>query len=134
MDARCQCGRLTVALPATTPAVVACHCTACQRRTGAPFGVLAYYPADQMTIAGEATRFDRAGESGGTFENYFCPACGTTVYVRTAKHPALIGVAVGAVADPGFPPPVRSVWEETRHGWVTIPSAVEHHRRNRVVS
>jgi hypothetical protein len=32
--------------------VVACHCIDCQRRTGAPFGVGAFYPADAVTISG----------------------------------------------------------------------------------
>ncbi len=126
MKAHCQCGQLAVELPGPTLAVVACHCVYCQRRTGSPFGVLAYYPADILKISGEATRFERPTASGGVFESFFCPACGSTVYAKTEKHPAMIGVAVGAVADPGFQRPVRSVWEETMHDWVSIPGEVQH--------
>lgn len=134
MRAECQCGQLAVALPedGPAPAVVACHCRACQRRTGAPFGVLAYHPADTLTITGEATRFARDTASGGVFESFFCPRCGTTVYARAAKHPAMLGVAVGAIADPDFPPPVRSVWEERMHHWVSIPGGIEHFARGRM--
>lgn len=59
MKAECQCGQLTVELPGPSPAVVACHCTDCQRRSGSPFGVLAYYPANQLAIAVEAKRYER---------------------------------------------------------------------------
>ena len=131
MKARCQCGQLSVDLPGPAPAVVACHCTSCQRRTGSPFGVLAYYPSDRVTIAGDATRFVRLAATGTEFEPFFCPVCGSTVYVRAAKHPTMIGVAVGVIADPEFQPPVRSVWEEGMHRWVSIPSAVEHLRQGR---
>jgi hypothetical protein len=34
----------------------------------------------------------------------------------------LIAVPVGAFADPDFPPPKVSVWEERKHGWVVVPS------------
>ncbi len=131
MRAQCQCGQLSIELPGVTAAVVACHCVDCQRRSGSPFGVLAYYPADQLVIAGEAKRFARTPASGGMFESFFCPECGSTVYARASKHPAMIGVAVGAIADPAFPAPVRSVWEQSRHHWVTIPGDIQHFPRGR---
>ncbi len=62
MQAACQCGQLHVALPGPTLAVVACHCTFCQRRTGSPFGVLAYYAAELVTISGTARRLAGAVE------------------------------------------------------------------------
>jgi hypothetical protein len=91
VKAQCQCGQLSIELPGSTPAVVACHCIACQRRTGSPFGVLAYYAADQLTIVGEAKRFERQTEEGNSFESFFCPECGSTVDARSDKHPAMIG-------------------------------------------
>ncbi|WP_197976162.1 GFA family protein [Sphingomonas sp. CFBP 13733] len=91
MRAQCQCGQLTVELPGPSPAVVACHCIACQRRSGSPFGVLAYYPEELLAVAGEGKRFERATDEGNRFETVFCPECGSTVYARTAKHPSMIG-------------------------------------------
>jgi hypothetical protein len=103
MKAECQCGRLTVELPGPTPAVVACHCIACQRRSGSPFGLMAYYPADRLTIGGEARRYERPTDEGNTFETFFCPTCGSTVYARAGKHPTMIGVAVGDDRRPRVP-------------------------------
>jgi hypothetical protein len=126
MEAQCQCGQLRVEYPGETPAVVACHCLACQRRTGAPFAVLAYYPADHLTITGEAARFSRTADSGNEFDSFFCPACGSTVYVRASARPEMLGLAVGTMADPGFKAPINSVWEEAKHPWVTIPGDIQH--------
>ena len=131
MDATCQCGQLSVSVPGPSPAVVACHCSYCQRRSGSPFGVLAYYPDDVLTITGEATRFERPTATGGSFETYFCPTCGSTVYARAGKHPSMLGIAVGAFADPTLPAPVRSVWEQGKYHWVTIPAPAEHFPQGR---
>jgi hypothetical protein len=131
MRAECQCGQLSVELPGPASAVVACHCVNCQRRSGSTFGVLAYYPADQLNVEGEAKRFERPTATGGEFETFFCPGCGSTVYAKASKHPTMIGVAVGAIADPEFQAPVRSVWEQSKHHWVTISGEVQHFPQGR---
>ena len=97
---------------------------------GAPFGVGAYYPADVVTISGTSKEFSHAAASGGKIHNYFCPQCGSTVYWKLSNLPALIGVAVGAMANPKYPAPVRSVEEQTKHDWVHIDGAVEHFQQN----
>jgi hypothetical protein len=33
---------------------------------------------------------------------------------------------VGAFADPQFPAPTVSIYEECMHPWVSIPTALEH--------
>jgi hypothetical protein len=107
--------------------VVACHCLDCQRRTGAPFGVGAFYPAETVGFSGSPKEFTRIAASGGTVHSYFCPNCGSTVYWKASNLPGLIGVAIGAMADPTHPPPIRSVFEQSKHGWVEIGGAsVEH--------
>jgi len=129
--ARCSCGAVTLSLPGRSDLVVACHCIDCQRRTGAPFGVGAFYPAEAVVISGAPREFARAATSGGKVHNYFCASCGSTVYWKATNLPALIGVAVGAMADPSHPAPVRSVFEQSKHRWVEIGGAgVEHFRQS----
>jgi len=129
--ARCSCGAVTLSLPQEpSKIVIACHCIDCQRRTGAPFGVGAYYPADVATISGISKEFTHDAASGGKIHNYFCPQCGSTVFWKLSNLPALIGVAVGAMANPKYPAPVVSVEEQTKHDWVHIDGAVEHFQQN----
>jgi hypothetical protein len=40
--------------------------------------------------------------------------------------PGIVAVPVGAFADPSFPAPTRSVWEERRHSWLRLPDDIEH--------
>ena len=129
--ARCNCGAITLSLPEEpSRIVVACHCIDCQRRTGAPFGVGAYYPAEVVTISGTPKEFTHAAASGGEMHNYFCPQCGSTVYWKVTGLPSMIGVAVGAMANPKYPAPVISIFEQSKHDWVQIEGAVKHFREN----
>ncbi|MCJ9701943.1 MULTISPECIES: GFA family protein [unclassified Bradyrhizobium] len=128
IDARCSCGALALSLPGPSRLVVACHCLDCQRRTGAPFGVGAFYPVEAVTISGTPKPYVRTAASGGNVRSYFCPDCGSTVYWQADNLPGMIGVAVGALADPDFPAPIRSVFEQSKHGWVEISGAEHFHR------
>ena len=126
MRAECQCGRLSVDLPRSAAATAACHCIYCQRRTGSPFGVCAYYPADQITINGKAKRFERPTANGGLVEWFFCPECGSSVCGTMSNQPTIAVVPVGAIADPDFQAPQISAWEQSMHRWVTMPSNIQH--------
>jgi hypothetical protein len=130
--ASCQCGNLTAAIGrGAEPMVVMCHCIDCQKRSGSQFGSIAYYPAENVTLAGEAREFSRATDSGNTFTTGFCPACGSTVYARASRVPEILGVTVGTIADPAFSRPVRSVYEQSRHHWIELPDDMAHHPRGR---
>ncbi|WP_414713655.1 GFA family protein [Sphingomonas sp.] len=130
-DAHCACGALTVSIAAYSPAVVICHCTACRRRSGSSFGVGMYVPIGSVAITGPHSEFARTAASGGMFRNQFCPTCGSTVFWMTDKHPGAIGIAYGAFATDDLPPPVRSVWEEGAHDWVSLPASIQHFRQGR---
>jgi hypothetical protein len=124
--AQCSCGALTLTLPDAPRLVVACHCLDCQRRTGSPYGVGAFYPAEAVGISGFSKVYSRAGSSGGEVHNHFCPTCGSTVYWTADKLPNMIAVAVGALGDPHAPPPVRSIFERSKHDWVSIGGNIAH--------
>lgn len=132
MRAQCQCGQLSATVTGETDQIVACHCTDCQRRTGAPFGVIAYYPAAQVTLSGDAREFTRTSAAGNAWSNGFCPACGSTVWCRGEAKPGTIGIPVGAFADPGYPLPVRSVWEQSMHEWVPMPAGIARFPQGRM--
>ncbi|MBO6521835.1 MAG: GFA family protein [Rhodospirillales bacterium] len=123
-EARCGCGALTVETPDDPKLVIQCHCTDCQRRTGAPFGVGAYFDRNDVHATGKSTAFARTGDAGRTLENHFCPVCGTTVFWFVEFNPDFVGVAAGCFNDPAFPAPNRSVFERSKVKWVTVPEGV----------
>ena len=121
--ATCGCGQLRLTCEGEPVRISMCHCLECQRRTGSAFGVQARFARDRVTkIEGRTAQFSRVADSGKRVEFRFCPACGSTVYWEAEAAPELISVAVGAFADPHFPPPEISVWERRRHSWAVMPA------------
>jgi hypothetical protein len=126
--ASCSCGQLKLNCEGEPVRVSICHCLACQRRTGSAFGAQARFRREQVSgIEGRTAQFTRTGDSGKPLTFHFCPNCGSTVYWVLDAFPDLIAVALGAFADPSFPPPRHSVYEANRHGWVSIPASVTEH-------
>ncbi len=124
--ASCSCGQLRVVCEGDPVRVSVCHCLDCQKRTGAPFGAQARWPAAQASVEGRASRYVRTADSGNTLTFHFCPDCGSTVYYGLDHAPDVVAVALGNFADPAFPAPSFSVYEERKHAWIDIPGDVEH--------
>jgi len=121
--ATCGCGQLRLTCEGEPVRISMCHCLECQRRTGSAFGVQARFARDRVTkIEGRTAQFSRVADSGKRVDFRFCPACGSTVYWEAEAARELISVAVGAFADPHFPPPEISVWERRRHSWAVMPA------------
>lgn len=125
--AQCQCGQLRLTARGEPLRVSVCHCLDCQRRSGSVFATQARFAAEQVEIAGESREWSRRGDDGGGAVFSFCPTCGSTVYYRAIDDPGVVAVAVGAFADPLFPAPTRSVYEQRQHAWVTLPADFEHY-------
>lgn len=119
-EARCACGQLEARCEGEPAFVSLCNCTQCQRRTGSAFGVAAFYTHETVVLTGEATEFTRGADSGYDVSFRFCPKCGTTVYWYPARLPAMVAVGLGGFADPDFPTPKQSVYEEHKLPWVTF--------------
>jgi hypothetical protein len=93
-------------------------------------GLGAYYPRESIRVSGKSTVFARRADSGRKCDTHFCPSCGTSVYWEAEEVPDLIGVAVGAFVDPQFPAPMMSVWEESKHPWLSFTLNLDHKPRN----
>jgi len=129
--AACSCGQFRLRLKGEPALVSSCHCRACQRRTGSLFGVHAFFRQDQLVaVEGEHRTFSRQADSGNPVTSRFCPDCGSTMYWERPSLPGMVTVAVGAFADPTFPPAVRTVWTESQHAWLPFPAAIPHHAKS----
>lgn len=124
--ASCSCGKLTATTTAEPVRISVCHCLACQRRTGSVFGAQARFPEEAVTIEGDSTEYVRVGDEGSAARFHFCPLCGATVFYRLDAVPGVVAIPVGAFADPEFPPPRVSIYEERMHRWLRFADGIEH--------
>jgi len=77
-------------------------------------------------VSGTSSVFVRVGDEGGRAAFNFCPTCGATVYYTNEGQDDSIAIPVGAFADPTFPAPAFSVYEERMHSWVKMPEGIAH--------
>ena len=129
--ASCSCGQLRIEVTGEPLGVGVCHCLQCQRRTGSVFAALASFRAPYK-VSGTATEYVRAGDQGAKFSFRFCPVCGTNLFHTEEGQDGSVGVAVGAFADPGFPPPRVSVYDCRRHPWVALPAGAQVYEKDPV--
>jgi hypothetical protein len=120
--ASCTCGQLQIHCPQEPTMVSLCHCLDCQRRTGSPFGIAAFFDAAATDIRGPSKTFQRVSDSGFPISFHFCGTCGSTVFWYPSRKPEAVAVAVGCFADPSFPAPTKSVYDKRRHSWVAVPA------------
>jgi hypothetical protein len=94
-----------------------CHCTRCQRRTGAAASAQVRVEQGAVRIvAGE--ELVRAWRPGDGFAKEFCGECGAHLWSRDPRSGAIFSVRLGAFdSDPGVRPSFRqfvddaAVWE-----------------------
>lgn len=126
--ASCSCGQLRLTCEGEPVRISICHCLECQKRTGSVFGAQARFAREGVSIEGPSTTWTRRGDSGESATFHFCPTCSAIVYWEMTGAPGFLAVAVGAFADPHFPPPFVSVYEERKHAWALDAGelALEH--------
>ena len=112
------CGPLRVMCEGEPAKVSLCHCLECQRRTGSTFGIAAFFSRDAIQTEGNFRSYWRKADSGFAVHFQFCPVCGSTVFWEPERKPDAVAVAVGCFADPMFPAPSQSVYNQRRHAWV----------------
>jgi hypothetical protein len=111
----CNCGAVRFEITEPFSSSTYCHCTRCQRRTGAAASANARVAADGFHITQGEDRI-RAWKPETGAEKCFCGDCGSALFSRS---PGVIGVRLGAVdGDPGIRPSARqyvayaAAWED----------------------
>ena len=94
------------------------------RFTSGRFSTAAINSAADMRFEGANKVYTRRALSGFDTHWHFCPDCGRTVYWELDKSPEFWSIAVGCFADPNFPMPMFSGWEEFKHPWLGMPPGI----------
>ncbi len=126
MEGGCACGKVRYRLESRPMVVHACHCTECQRLTGAAFAVNAVIETDRIELlAGMPEPAPVIGTSGKPQRIMRCPACRVAVW----SHYPIAGdklafVRVGTLDQPALLPPDAHIFTSTRLPWVELPAGV----------
>ena len=117
----CLCGavRYTISVPINE--LRACHCTACQKASGASGSVNAMIPSSGFKITkGTPKRFEAKADSGRTLYRYFCADCGSPLYSQRATTPEMVSVRAGTMdRDQGWKI-TTNIWTKSARPWAHI--------------
>jgi hypothetical protein len=128
----CLCGGVRYEIDAPPIGAGYCHCTRCQRRTGAAASPQArVQPGSFRLISGED--LIRAYDPGdGGFLKVFCTRCGSGLWSQDPHDPEVRSVRLGSFdGDPGVRPSHRT-YVAYAAVWEPIPDdGLPHHPRSR---
>jgi hypothetical protein len=128
IDGRCHCGAISYAAEVDPDMASMCHCTDCQRFSGAPFRASA--PArveDFRLVSGAPKIYVKTADSGRRRAQAFCGECGTPIYASAAENPTVLNLRLGAVTQRAEITPRRQIWCSSALPWAldvrTLPSS-----------
>jgi hypothetical protein len=119
----CTCRAVRYRMTSAPMFVHCCHCTWCQRETGASFALNAMIEADRVVLLqGEPEVVDTPSNSGKGQKIARCSTCCIALWSNYGGAGDLVRfVRVGTLDEPGRLPPDIHIFTSTKQPWVVIP-------------
>ena len=122
----CLCGAIRYAVVAPLAELRACHCTDCQRASGAHGAVVAFVRAENFRLLqGTPKRYAKRADSGRTLIRYFCGECGSSLYSHRETMPEVIGVRAGTLDDSSQLRITGHIWTRSAPPWSYLDPAAQ---------
>ena len=115
----CLCGDIRFVATGRPYRVGLCHCLDCRKLHGSLFAASAIFPADAVTLEGEAGRYG---------ERIFCRRCGASVCQRSGDE---MEVNVGSLDAPDQLTPTYELWTVRREAWLPAFPLAHRYTRDR---
>jgi hypothetical protein len=134
-EGKCACGFVRYRMTSRPLFVHCCHCTWCQRESGASFALNAMIESDRVElISGEPRVVDTPSNSGKGQKVSRCPKCQVTVWSNySGAGDAVRFIRVGTLLEPGRMPPDIHIFTSTKQPWVVLspdtPAVAEYYDR-----
>jgi hypothetical protein len=122
----CTCRHVRYRMTSAPLIVHCCHCSWCQRETGASFALNAMIEADRVQLlTGEVIVIDTPSNSGKGQKISRCPKCLVALWSNYAgAGEALHFLRVGTLDEPGALPPDVHIFTSSKQPWVVLPEGV----------
>ncbi len=125
----CLCGQVRYSADAAPAFQVACHCTNCQKQSGAAFSVNLGVPKSAFRHTGTLKTYVDRGDSGNQVLRRFCPECGSPILSEIGLDPGFVILKAGTLDDTSIVRPQRHIFCASRQAWVEPPDGVPAYDR-----
>ena len=113
----CVCGAVRYASATAPLSTVHCHCTVCQRLSGAGHATHSVIRSDGFTVSGETANFVRTADSGRRVDHRFCPVCSGALFHTRDGLDGFTIVRTGSMDEPERARPERSIYADSAFSW-----------------
>ena len=86
VNGNCHCGNINIQAKVKKSEIRACHCTDCQKISGAPLRAVAIAYAEEIKIIGKPKEYIKKADSGNERIQAFCPDCGTQLFATDMER------------------------------------------------
>jgi hypothetical protein len=115
---QCHCGAIRYEADVDPAKVNACHCTDCQKFSGAPYRVSVRAPKESFRLlSGTPKIYVKTAESGNKRAQAFCADCGSAIYAAAVPDPDAYMLRVGGIDQRAELPPQRQIWCRSALPW-----------------
>lgn len=122
MTGGCACGAVRFIVNGPPRDIGECHCRRCQRAVGAASVTWATIEVERVEILGAPAWW----RSSAVAQRGFCPACGTSLFLRADGD--WIDVTVAAFDEPVRLAPRYHIWTASRQPWVALDPCLPAYR------
>jgi len=121
----CTCRHVRYRMTSKPLFVHCCHCTWCQRETGAAFALNAMIETDRVELLqGDINVVDTPSNSGKGQRISRCPKCAIALWSNySGAGQAICFVRVGTLDEPARLPPDIHIFTATKQPWLTLPAS-----------
>ena len=116
----CHCGAVRYSFSEAPEFTFYCHCADCQKTTGSPFSIELMLKDEGFVTTGTLGSYVVQGDSGKPVTRWFCPTCGSGVYLECAADPGYVFVKVGSLDDAGWVEPQMHIFTATKQPWLKL--------------
>lgn len=116
----CLCGAVRYSASGDPAFVGVCHCTDCQKFTGAAFAAIVGVPKPALSVQGEMASYGKPGDSGKTITRMFCSQCGSSLMDEADALPNIVMLGVGTLDDASWVKPGMQIYCDSAQPWVSL--------------
>jgi len=118
LDGGCLCGAVRFRISEAPLVAYYCHCTRCQKRSGAPVSAAATFPMAALAVTEGEPRVIDSTSPG--LVRLLCGRCGSILGLRPRDKPTLVSVRLGCLDDPGGVRPQLHIHTSSQVPWLEI--------------
>ncbi len=121
---RCLCGSVRFEVEGAPVIVAHCHCTDCQRLTGAGHSTGAMFPVGRFRLDGPVREYTLTSEAGNEVTRVFCASCGSPILGRNTGMPGFVTVSLGTLEDSSAFEPGVAIFARNRKPWDAMDDSI----------